>query len=600
MDLHVHATDSECRNHKVAINGVPLEADDNGSTIRQALTFPHWSPGYPADAEIDAVFDIICITGHASLLSVQIVREGEPSGDAPGFTATFTQTGQPQITRLQPVPRLPPTRKDFKPACVVQPPEKKNLVIVPYENSPSDVSLGLQDELLKLDVLRSHFDDLKKEIQKQEATIMSIWKAEFSQCSNIKCYFQTALHKVPVLAHLIVEHVRHHSHIDASFFRNLTHRNCSRSNEQLLTQPDHSHDEVDSLENMPTIDVWDLEDEPAVTDDEPPITLSTPTQAAPSSKPTRDVAAEPESTEHDTEETHRPPFWTGGKPPWADGGRPPSARPGSSPPWGPPPWFKPGSAPPWAKPGSDPSRWGPPPWAKPGGRAPWMQDTSDAPMHKTSDSMVQPDSSVGTLSLPTLTSQQIFRIRLIGAMIGLLVVLLLGACLFACIKHKKRLFRDPRCRAEIMTRREEFLTKRAYRKAACKHKWRTLLARVRSVLRAEESEKEAMLVSQDDSIVVAGVDDLRAAHQFVEDVIKAEEGESDFVIRTRTRSESLPSYTSDPPGYSSGQEGEISVIDGFSGYTPSTTTNDDTADSSVVDCSPRMSFETQRTVISNT
>ena len=61
-------------------------------------------------------------------------------------------------------------------------------------------------------------------------------------------------------------------------------------------------------------------------------------------------------------------------------------------------------------------------------------------------------------------------------------------------------------------------------------------------------------------------------------------------------------YSLPPPQYEEELEGELAVVDGFQ-YTPSSSSvdvdvdDDNTPDSSVVDCSPRMSCDTGRTVV---
>jgi len=56
-------------------------------------------------------------------------------------------------------------------------------------------------------------------------------------------------------------------------------------------------------------------------------------------------------------------------------------------------------------------------------------------------------------------------------------------------------------------------------------------------------------------------------------------------------------YSLPPPQYEEELEGDLQVVDGFR-YTPSSSSADlDTPDSSVVDCSPRMSSDTVRTVL---
>jgi hypothetical protein len=56
-------------------------------------------------------------------------------------------------------------------------------------------------------------------------------------------------------------------------------------------------------------------------------------------------------------------------------------------------------------------------------------------------------------------------------------------------------------------------------------------------------------------------------------------------------------YSMPPPLYEEELEGDLTVVDGFQ-YTPtSSSVDDDTPDSSVIDCSPRMSYDTGRTVV---
>ena len=482
-----------------------------------------------------------------------------------GFTTSLTQRGQPEILRLNSVPFA--YSEDDKDSWL-RPDAETKLVFAQSSAVPSAIPEDLEKEILHLDVLKFHLEELRNEIRKQEATIMSIWKSEFSKCSSIKCYFQTALEKAPVLAHLIANHFRHHSHVDVDFFHNGTHVNCSKDHEQLLTQPDDSefgHDEIEESTQVGDPDRANAAPRPSISPVRS-VDVAMPTPPSPPISPEQTDAPQPPSP---ADLPDSPPSW-----PWGNG----------SPPWGkgPPPWGK--GPPPWAKPGH-----GPPPWFKPGMSPPWNNHDHPRPP-------LNPQTHDSQQFVPTLTAQQIWRIHLIGAMVGLLVVILFTACVFTCIKHRSRILRNPRCRAEIMALREEWLTKRAYRKAACKHRLRTFIRSLWFTKKSDDEEKEAILAGQDDVVVNREISNLRAAHRLVGDMMRAEEGESRFtapISPTRSRSESLPSYTSAPPGYASGQEGDISVIDGFTGYTPSN--SDDTAESSVIDCSPRISFETQRT-----
>jgi len=110
---------------------------------------------------------------------------------------------------------------------------------------------------------------------------------------------------------------------------------------------------------------------------------------------------------------------------------------------------------------------------------------------------------------------------------------------------------------------------------------------------------------------------LRNASDLVRDLVRAEEGRArgdtyhhaypdeyhhaysaaaqhDAGVGSSRGSDIPPSYVAPPPRYEEEIEGEITVVDGFR-YTPSNT--DDTPESSIIDCSPRLSFETGRSTI---
>lgn len=515
MTLHVGAAQAECHTDTVFINHAPLVA------VNQRLSqFPSRPYDDSRSQEITANVHHECIENQASVISVSIVSVGDQDGPKfiSGFTASFTQTGRPEILRLKPIPYayLVDETADW-----LRPNWEQKLVVV--ESSASA-------------------DGMLEDWEKETLTLAS-WKSDFSNCSSIRCYFRTAARKIPVLAHWIANHFRHHAHNDTESFLNGTHAHCFDNHEQLTTQPDTTSFGYDDVEG------FDANDKIQVT-------------ARPSISPVRSVDVAMPTITSASMSPEAPQGTQQPRPPSDDANEPPTWAGHHRPPWGN----------------------GPPPWAKPGSKPPWQGHTG------------HPHSGVSQQLVPTLTTRQIWRIHLIGALIGLLIVLLFTACLFTCIKHRTRIFRDPRRRAEIMALREEWLTKRAYRKAACKHRWRTFVKSIWWTRKSEESEKHTMLAGQDDVVVDREIKNLRAAHRFVGDMMRAEQGESNFTASsstTRSRSESLPSYTSGPPEYTYGQEGDISVIDGFTGYTPSNT--DDTPESSVIDCSPRMSFETQRT-----
>jgi len=116
-------------------------------------------------------------------------------------------------------------------------------------------------------------------------------------------------------------------------------------------------------------------------------------------------------------------------------------------------------------------------------------------------------------------------------------------------------------------------------------------------------EQEGIL----EDVMQTEINNLRSAHELVRDLVRAEEGrarrhlesgsfpsELDAGIGSSRRPETLPSYSAPPPQYEEELAGDLTVVDGFL-YTPSNT--DDTPASSVIDCTPRLSFETGRTTL---
>ena len=220
-------------------------------------------------------------------------------------------------------------------------------------------------------------------------------------------------------------------------------------------------------------------------------------------------------------------------------------------------------------------------------------------------------------------------------------------CIFAAIRHKCSSLRT---RTERAAAREERLNARAYRRAARQHAfsqwwrncWRGNWAKRDSERIADYEEKRALISEQEDILEDAMQEEirqLRAAHDVVNDLVRdAEEGRAanqapynyqrehprrpyspmstastypptslpEIPSRPLSRTESLPSYRSDtptePPSYESDPERSEGVANGFRQYAATSTRSEVsshwTADSSVVDVSPRPSAETLRYPVS--
>jgi hypothetical protein len=207
-------------------------------------------------------------------------------------------------------------------------------------------------------------------------------------------------------------------------------------------------------------------------------------------------------------------------------------------------------------------------------------------------------------------------------------------CLVAFIRHKCSSLRT---RTDRAAAREERDTAAAYRRAARKHAWRNWWRGNwrKDRERIEDYEEKRALIREQENVLEDAMQEeirqLRAAHDVVNDLVRdAEEGRvighspcnchrtshpyspsitstypptslPEIPSRPLSRTDSLPSYRSDPPSEPPNYDSEVDmagiIANGFRQYTSSTrsaATSHWTPDSSVVDVSPRPSAETLR------
>ncbi|KAF2818459.1 hypothetical protein CC86DRAFT_472852 [Ophiobolus disseminans] len=253
---------------------------------------------------------------------------------------------------------------------------------------------------------------------------------------------------------------------------------------------------------------------------------------------------------------------------------------------------------------------------------------------EASDPVVTETSTDDLPSRPTKPSPYIIALEVT-------LSLLCCGCLIAVIRHKCSSLRT---RTERAAAREERDTARAYRRAARKHAWQNWWRgnwRKDHERIEDYEEKRALIQEQEgvlEDVMQEEIRQLRAAHDVVNDLVRdAEEGRvithgpcnchhappapasyssyspslastypptslGDIPSRPLSRTDSLPSYRSDPPSEPPNYESEVDmsqiVANGFRQYRASTTASETashwTPDSSVVDVSPRPSAETLR------
>lgn len=242
----------------------------------------------------------------------------------------------------------------------------------------------------------------------------------------------------------------------------------------------------------------------------------------------------------------------------------------------------------------------------------------------------------------------------------LLLFIILCSIIFLTIRRLNLLCASPYSRASRASAREERRTRRAYRRAELEHAWRNWWNRYRHPTCTNDYEEKRTLILEQEGVLEDAMQDeirgLQVAQEIVRDMIQAEEGRSRLYHQANlpqhqqsrqrtTEHEATPSSQSSsttnpvfktinphsyslaghrrsssassesasslpPPSYDQELDSDIDVVDGFmytatfgSGHTHGMSEDGDgygvdtTPDSSVVDCSPRMSFDTGRTTL---
>ncbi|KAF2870794.1 hypothetical protein BDV95DRAFT_496084 [Massariosphaeria phaeospora] len=254
------------------------------------------------------------------------------------------------------------------------------------------------------------------------------------------------------------------------------------------------------------------------------------------------------------------------------------------------------------------------------------------------------ESSSSSEDAPRRSPQEYPVVIALEVLLGLLCC----GCLLKVVRHYCSSLRS---RTERAAAREERLNAQAYRRAARKLRWRNWWrGNWRDHARIEDYEEKRSLIQEQEGLLEGAMQEeirqLRAAHDVVADLVRAEEGRvnsgraahthchchshsnsnpvpvapysplstastypptslPELPSRPLSRTDSLPGYRSDtssagsPPAYEEEEpEPDMSevVVNGFSRYTPSSASSARwrTPDSSVVDVSPRPSAETLR------
>ena len=459
-----------------------------------------------------------------------------------GFTASFSQDGHPKMLRL----RSEPTDPSYLDETWFESDGPRRLTILPAL-STADFKQVLDAELNQFDELRVDAGKLHKSMHDKAHRIKDLVKQDFkssiSQCDGLQCVFRTTVQKVPEVVKMVFAHFSCAKHQDVKVMGGIS----KQGNAAILY---HAPNETRSTNDL--LDLLTIPPPPTETGindiQSPPFAEPHGENPPPPPLPAHHDDNELPPPPHHEEHSHPlPPFHQGPPPPHHEE-RPP-----------------------------------PPGNGLPAHRPPFQHPHHQHPHHH------HPFHHI------------IKRVILLALIITILTL---------TIRHI-RASRSPR--TSRTPQRTFRCQQRRSRRAAARQRWSQWWSQYRRPRsNTDYDEKRALILQQEsvlESAMQAEIATLRTAEGLACEMIAAEEGrgrlyreanglagpsspspvELDARSRRSSRSYSLP-----PPRYSMELEGDMYVVDGFR-YSPNeSTTTFETAESSVVDCSPRMSCETVR------
>ncbi|KAI9831782.1 MAG: hypothetical protein M1819_004679 [Sarea resinae] len=608
FEIEALTADHPCGVSNLTVNGQALAQDWSGIWAEGSgsLTTQRREHGESRDLaaswKASCVFDIVPDEGTdsdeedaAQILTIIIHSvDGKEITGSPGFSVLFRQFPVPELLRISPVPVQSIEDSEYNDDWSSRHPH-------PQWPSASDVEhwrsedLSVEDRIEELRRLKDQAAQLHALItEKKRALRVQMYENaksltdDLKQCSNIRCVIKTTLRKV-------------HGAVTVAWMRFTPHHR-SPYRHHLLGD-----------DEWPESSPWSK----AAVSPMPPHG-SSPCHGN-STRPPHHAPPPPPPPGH-----RRPP------PPPGHGGLPPppkNRRPPPPPPPGyegpppdnrrpPPPPENEGPPPPPDRDGlpplpPPPNHEGPPPpeGDHPGGPPP--EELTGPPPPSNADEAL--DMVAGRPGSHGFHSQHPHHRRrnTFGKVVkGLKIcATILGlTAFFSCLHHRLR--KSPR-RADRRCRREERRNARQYRRNSRRQSWRNWWLGRRRNGSSDYEEKRSLILEQEgilEEAMQVEIRELRNAHNVVGSLALAEEGRAGVPapidangvdVGGLRRTDSLPDYRSEagsttesePPAYdeNDGTEQSSVVADGFQ-YTPCG--SDWTPESSVVDTSPRRSFDT--------
>ena len=206
------ATDA-CGEGHILINGQDVYWSGNNAEGTVTFKTPLTSDLQPG--KLIAIWKASCLANEVQILSFHI-HSGEQ--DIPkhgsGFTMSFKQQGQPEVLRVVGEAIDISHHKDFADQWTHPDQSQRfTLASTPVKTAKS----CLDDEFVQLEALKAQSHDLQRLIREKKHRMQRLlcddfrkFRSAIENCDSITCIFRSTLHKVSEYAHIISLHFQHH------------------------------------------------------------------------------------------------------------------------------------------------------------------------------------------------------------------------------------------------------------------------------------------------------------------------------------------------------------------------------------------------------
>jgi hypothetical protein len=213
FDVAIYKATKACGEGHLLINGQTV--DWSGNTVEGAGIFPTALTGTLDNHEVKATWKASCVANEAQIFSFHVQQVGEDLAQHdPGFTISFKQQDQPEVLRV-----VAQSIDIGYPEDLAQQWTRPDRPLH-FKLAHDPVNTGdfcLDDEYLELEALKAQAHELKTLIEQKKHRIYDLLRDDLrtfcstiKKCDSLKCVFQATMHKLPEYAHIISLHFRHH------------------------------------------------------------------------------------------------------------------------------------------------------------------------------------------------------------------------------------------------------------------------------------------------------------------------------------------------------------------------------------------------------